>query len=217
MRDIQLWYLQWFEMLGWDAGWIPVLGRSQGEGHRNPLQYSCLENPMDRGAWWGTLHGVTKSQTQLSMHKHKLDRSSVHESVLTVSLPISLMDSGVEPTIQSHPYWSLSSLFRCHSGLHQILNSALPHGLCVCACVCVGTRMPFFISLWSTEFPRENIVECHLHNKNFPTCWECNGKQTRKKACPHSARILVGKLGIRIHATHSFSAILYPCCSRTAF
>ena len=36
-----------------------------GEGHGNPLQYSCLENPMDRGAWWATVHGVTKSQTQL--------------------------------------------------------------------------------------------------------------------------------------------------------
>ena len=40
-------------------------GRSPGEGHGNPLQYSCLENPMDRGAWWATVHGVAKSQTQL--------------------------------------------------------------------------------------------------------------------------------------------------------
>ena len=38
-------------------------GRSPGGGHYNPLQYSCLENPMDRGAWWATIHGVTKSQT----------------------------------------------------------------------------------------------------------------------------------------------------------
>ena len=45
-----------------DRGWIPGLGRSPGEGHGNPLQYSCLENPMDRGAWWATVHG-TKSQT----------------------------------------------------------------------------------------------------------------------------------------------------------
>ena len=48
-----------------DAGLIPVLGRSPGEGQGNPLQYSCLENPMDRGAWWATVHRVTKSQTQL--------------------------------------------------------------------------------------------------------------------------------------------------------
>ena len=40
-------------------------GRSPGGGHDNPLQYSCLENPMDRGAWWATVHGVTKSQTWL--------------------------------------------------------------------------------------------------------------------------------------------------------
>ena len=41
-------------------------GRSHGEGHGNPLQYSCLENPMDRGAWQATVHGVAKSQTRLS-------------------------------------------------------------------------------------------------------------------------------------------------------
>ena len=46
-----------------DPGSIPGLGRSPGEGNGNPLQYSCLENPMDRGAWWVTVHGVAKSQT----------------------------------------------------------------------------------------------------------------------------------------------------------
>ena len=45
---------------------IPRLERSPGEGNGNPLQYSCLENSMDRGAWWATVHGVTKSRTQLS-------------------------------------------------------------------------------------------------------------------------------------------------------
>ena len=49
-----------------DPGSIPGLGRSPGEGNGNPLQYSCLENPMDRGAWRATVHGVTKSWTQLS-------------------------------------------------------------------------------------------------------------------------------------------------------
>ena len=49
-----------------DAGSIPRLGKSPGEGNTgNPLQYSCLENPMDRGSWWATVHTVTKSQTQL--------------------------------------------------------------------------------------------------------------------------------------------------------
>ena len=46
-----------------DVGSIPGWGRSPGEGNDNPLQYSCLENPMDRGARWATVHGVTKSQT----------------------------------------------------------------------------------------------------------------------------------------------------------
>ena len=49
-----------------DLGLIPGLGRSPGEGNGNPLQYSCLENPMDGGAWWATVHGVAKSRTRLS-------------------------------------------------------------------------------------------------------------------------------------------------------
>ena len=43
---------------------VPGSGRSPGEGNGNPLQYSCLKNPTDRGAWWATVHGVAKSQTQ---------------------------------------------------------------------------------------------------------------------------------------------------------
>ena len=49
-----------------DPGSISGSGRSPGEGNGNPLQYSFLENPMDREAWWATVHGVTKSRTQLS-------------------------------------------------------------------------------------------------------------------------------------------------------
>ena len=48
-----------------DLGSTPGLGRSPGEGNGNPLQYSCLENPMDRGAWWATVHRVAKSRTRL--------------------------------------------------------------------------------------------------------------------------------------------------------
>ena len=48
-----------------DVSSIPGSGRSPGGGHGNPLQYSCLEKPMDRGAWQATVHGVTQSQTQL--------------------------------------------------------------------------------------------------------------------------------------------------------
>ena len=49
-----------------DTGSIPGSRRSPGGGHANPLWYSCLENPKDRGAWWATVHGVARSRTQLS-------------------------------------------------------------------------------------------------------------------------------------------------------
>ena len=52
-----------------DLGSIPGSGRSPGEANGNPLQYSCLENPMDRGAWRAIVHGITKSRTRLN-HRH---------------------------------------------------------------------------------------------------------------------------------------------------
>ena len=51
------------------SGSVPGLGRSPGEGNGNPLQYSCLENPMDRGAWCAIVHGVIKSRTRLNDYK----------------------------------------------------------------------------------------------------------------------------------------------------
>ena len=61
-----------------DSGSIPGLGRSPGEGDGNTLQYSCLENPLDRGAWWATVHRVTRSLTRLkrlSMHAYNHPQS----------------------------------------------------------------------------------------------------------------------------------------------
>ena len=58
-----------------DTGLISGSGRSPGGGHGSPLQYSCLDSPMDRGAWWATVHRVAKSQTrlkQLSTHARTL-------------------------------------------------------------------------------------------------------------------------------------------------
>ena len=62
-----------------DLGSIPGLGRSPGEGNGNPLQYSCLKNSMDRGAWWAAVHGIAKSRTRLSdftftFHFHALEK-----------------------------------------------------------------------------------------------------------------------------------------------
>ena len=53
-----------------DSGSVPGSGKSPGERHVNPLQYSCLENPIDRRAWWATVHGVPTGQTRLNTHAH---------------------------------------------------------------------------------------------------------------------------------------------------
>ena len=66
---------------------------STGEGNGTPFQYSCLENPMDRGAWWATVHGVAKSRTQLrgftfTFHFHALEKEiATHPSVLAWRIP----------------------------------------------------------------------------------------------------------------------------------
>ena len=53
-----------------DKGCIPGLGRSPEEGNGSPLQYSCLENPMDREAWWTAVHGISKNWIRMSMYVH---------------------------------------------------------------------------------------------------------------------------------------------------
>ena len=69
-----------------DLGSVPGLGRSPGEGNGNPLQFSCLENPMDRGAWWATVHGVAKSRTRLNdFFFSPLDISSLREGIISQS------------------------------------------------------------------------------------------------------------------------------------
>ena len=65
--------------------WVRSLGRenSPGEGNGNPLQYSCLENPMDGGAWWGIVHGATKSWTRLSDFTFTFTPALQADSLLT--------------------------------------------------------------------------------------------------------------------------------------
>ena len=62
-----------------------------GEGNSNPLQYSCLENPMNKGAWWTTVHMVTKSRTQLSLHTHtKFENMATKKIFLYVKIALKL-------------------------------------------------------------------------------------------------------------------------------
>ena len=77
------------------------------EGNGNPLQYSCLENPMDRGAWWAAVYGVTKSQTQLSdfpftFHFDALEKEmATHSSILSWRIPGTEEPVGL-PSMGSH-------------------------------------------------------------------------------------------------------------------
>ena len=65
---------QWLLMNARDTSLIPGLGRPLVEGHDNPLQYSCLENPMDRGDWWGTVLRVAKSRITTEATEHARTR-----------------------------------------------------------------------------------------------------------------------------------------------
>ena len=85
----------------------PYLNTKSGEGNGTPLQYSYLENPMDGGAWWAAIHGVTKSQTRLNdftftFHFHALEKEmATHSSVLAWRIPGTGEPSGL-PSTGSH-------------------------------------------------------------------------------------------------------------------
>ena len=86
---------------------LPLLLPSNGDGNGTPLQYSCLENPMDGGAWWAAAHGVAKSRTQLrdftfTFHFHALEKEmATHSSVLAWRIP-GAGESGGLPSVGSH-------------------------------------------------------------------------------------------------------------------
>ena len=99
-----------------ELGWAPCVSwqfptgdftHSIGEDNGTPLQYSCLENPMDRGAWWAAVHGVTKSWTGLSdftftFHFHALEKEmATHSSVLAWRIPGTEKPGGL-PSMGSH-------------------------------------------------------------------------------------------------------------------
>ena len=94
-----------------DAGLIPELGRSPGGGHDNPLQYSCLENPRDRGSWWATVHRVAQSWTRLKQlgisgekrpNCHHQSVSSVAQSCWILCDPMDCSMPGF-PVHHQHP------------------------------------------------------------------------------------------------------------------
>ena len=96
--DFQILYKSWL---------VPVIKLISGEGNGNPLQYSCLENPMDGGAWWSAVHGVSRSRTRLSdfaftFHFHALEKEmATHSSVLAWRIPGTGEPGGL-PSMGSH-------------------------------------------------------------------------------------------------------------------
>ena len=99
-----------------DGSSTPGSGRSPGEGNSNPLQYACLGNSMDRGAWWATVHGVAKSRTRLSTHPHmhEPDRAGSESP----AAPSQLCGLGLD-----HQLFSMRPL---NSGLSWSPNSPTP-------------------------------------------------------------------------------------------
>ena len=119
-----------------DAGSIPGLGRSLGGGHGNPLQYSCLENHMDREAWWATVHGVTKSWTWVTEYicinsepgkarwlaKGNLEEMScISDSSYHKGVILSLSS----PCVYLQVLFPLNKHFICFTTLHLCENSFL--------------------------------------------------------------------------------------------
>ena len=96
-----------------DLGSIPGLGRFPGEGNGNPLQYPCLENPVDGGAWWVTVHGVAKSRTRLSNFTFTFTLSHCTEKPagVLVGVALTLKLSRLEPP--GHGRWVSADSVSC--------------------------------------------------------------------------------------------------------
>ena len=102
-----------------DAGSIPRLRRCPGEGNGNPFQNSCLANPMDRGAWWATVHGVAKSRTWLSdfTHKNTYFVAQITPTVPWKALSVDLHVFSNNPYIVNF-FWE----FSCYLALQDVLE-----------------------------------------------------------------------------------------------
>ena len=119
----------------WDASLIPGLGRSSGGGDGNPLQYSCLENSMDRGDWRATVHGVTKSWAWLSTHPLTLLLRTQHFYCRGPTWVQSLVGKlrshklhGWPKKIKIKKNGSLmSSIWKKHTGISLYLEEILKH------------------------------------------------------------------------------------------
>ena len=99
-----------------DVGLVPGWGRFPGVGNGNPLQYSCLENSMDRGTWWATVHGVAKSWTQLSICACDMllqTSPALYEGRNLVFSSLTSEMIGLKDAALTGPSLSVLSIYRC--------------------------------------------------------------------------------------------------------
>ena len=149
-----------------------------GEGNGTPLQYSCLENPIDRGAWWAAVHGVAKSRTRLSdltftFHFHALEKEmATHSSVLAWRIPGTVEPDGL-PSMGSHRVrhdWSdlaaAAAVFHRVCGttfsyIHSSVNGHLGcfHVLTIVNSVAVNTEVHIFFWIMVLFHPRVELQD----------------------------------------------------------
>ena len=146
-----------------DLGSIPRLGRSPGEGNGNPLQYSCLENPMDSGARWVKVHGVAKSQTWLSdfhFHNVKLTVGSGCLPGTLFKLPVHLR--GSEWVVLVNEPWAKDMCHFCTEAL-KCLAFCL-HGVPYFFCSDIGNNV---LKMGTTKWKETGFLKI-WRDKNLP-------------------------------------------------
>ena len=121
-----------------DTGLIPGSGRRSGEENGNPLQYSCLGNPMDRGAWWIMVHGVEKSRTQLSKTGNVVVQSLSHVQLFTTPWTVARQVL-LSVAISRQEYWGVLS-FPSPGDLSD-------PGIETCIS-CIGRQVPYHGATW---------------------------------------------------------------------
>ena len=142
------------------VGSVPGLGRSPGGGHGNPLQYSCLVNPMDRGAWQATVHGVVRSWTQLKrLSMHTCSKANQKNPTSQKGSPLAEKGEFIDTnnswdSVHTKYVWIPEhisvldlSLYRC-----EMCTCVLCRCEHVCTLICVTTRFSNLLSFVLAPF-----------------------------------------------------------------
>ena len=154
-----------------DVGSIPGFRRFPGGRHGNPLQYSCLENPMDRGAWKAAVHRATQSQTRLKQLSMKHARTAVHQAPLSVEFSrqewVALPPPGDLPPPGTEPMSPALS-----GGLYHRATSGSQIWVCISSPWRIALPSPSF------QFSRFSLGPKDVRFEQFPRWYEAIGPGT---------------------------------------